>query len=62
MKIVTYIISVLKSRTVWAILALVIVNGVQSVTDMIPAGWLPMVDAALGLLAVFFRIKPKQKY
>lgn len=54
-------LSGLKSRTVWAIIALVIINGVPSARELLPAELLPYVDTILGLLAWHFRITPKAK-
>ncbi len=56
------ILSAIKSRTVWTIIGLVILNGVPSVTGLLPAGWLPYVNDLLGLLAVYFRVNPKQQF
>ena len=50
------------SRTVWTIIALVIINGVPSVTEMIPASIVPAVNIVLGLLATYFKVNPSQKY
>ena len=50
------------SRTVWTIIVMVIINGIPSVESMIPVSWLPYIDGVLGLLAIYFRINPKQNY
>lgn len=60
--VVDYLFNVLKSRTVWTIIALVVVNGVPSVKDLIPVQWLPALDLVLGLLATYFRVKPRQEF
>lgn len=52
----------LKSRTVWAIIALVVINGVEGVRELLPVNFLPIVDALLGLAAIYFRVKPKQTF
>lgn len=49
-----------KSRTVWTVVAMVLVNGITSIQSMIPAQYLPIVNGVLGLLAVYFRINPQQ--
>lgn len=52
----------LTSRTVWSIVALVLVNGVPSIQNLIPVDWQPVVDAVLGLLAIYFRTNPSVKF
>jgi len=52
--------SFLKSRTVWAVIVLFIVNGVDGVRENIPANWLSLIDAILSMLAVYFRVNVKQ--
>lgn len=54
------IIMAVKSRTVWTVVAMVLVNGITSIQSMIPAQYLPIVNGVLGLLAVYFRINPQQ--
>lgn len=53
------VIIALKSRTVWTVIALVIINGIPSVRDLLPTTWLPYVDVLLGLMASYFRVNPK---
>jgi len=48
-----------KSRTVWTVIAMVIVNGVPSVAGMIPEAYVPLVNMVLGVLAAYFRINHK---
>ena len=48
----------LKSRTVWTIIVLFVINGVEGIRGVIPANALPIVDAVLSVLAVYFRVKP----
>lgn len=55
-------LKILKSRTVWTIIALFVVNGVAGITDMIPSAYLPYVNGFLGVMAVYFRISPKQQF
>ena len=45
-----------RSRTVWTIVALVIINGVTSVSAMLPADSLPIVNLVLGILGTYFRV------
>ena len=51
--------TILSSRTVWVFLILFTVNGVTGIREQIPPAVLPIVDAALGLLGVYFRVKPR---
>lgn len=53
---------ILKSRTVWTGIALILVNGVPAIAEMIPANAKPIVDSILSLLAIYFRVSPKQKF
>ena len=55
------IIGAIKSRTVWTIVGLVLLNGVPSVTNLLPTGWLPYMNDLLGLLAIYFRVNPRQQ-
>jgi hypothetical protein len=52
----------LKSRTVWTVVALVLINGIPAVRGFIPAQYLPYVDGAIGLLAMYFKVNPSQNY
>lgn len=50
----------LKSRTVWTVIALVLINGIPSVRDLLPEQSIPFIDMVLGILAVYFRALPSQ--
>ena len=52
-------LTILRSRTVWMFIALVIINGVTSVREMIPANMLPYIDILLGMAGTYFRARPK---
>jgi len=54
------LLKILKSRTVWTIVILFVINGVEGIREFIPADALPLIDGVLSILAVYFRIKPKQ--
>ena len=54
------IIMGLKSRTVWTVILMVVINGVSSVQSELPVNSLPYVNAVLGILAAYFRVNPKQ--
>lgn len=56
------ILQSLKSRTVWAIVVLVALNGVDATKDMIPAEVLLPLNLLLGYLAAYFRVNPAQKF
>lgn len=62
MNYIANFLSGLKSRTVWTVIALVLLNGVPAVRDSLPAGWLPYVDSLLGLLAWHFRVNPRAEF
>jgi len=49
-----------KSRTFWTVVVLFVVNGFEGVRELLPGAWLPIVDALLGVLAIYFgKISPK---
>jgi hypothetical protein len=48
-----------KSRTVWVIIILFVINGFEGVRELLPGFWLPVVDGVLSMLAVYFRINRK---
>ena len=52
----------LKSRTVWTLIILFVINGIEPIRELLPGVWLPLVDGVLGILGIYFRIKPKQKF
>lgn len=53
------VLTALKSRTAWTVVALVLINGVPTAAEFIPAAWLPIVNGVLGILAVYFRVNPR---
>lgn len=48
-----------RSRTVWTVVILVIINGLPSVRGMIPAQYIGVIDTLLGLAAAYFRVNPQ---
>ena len=52
----------LTSKTVWTIVALVVINGLPSVREMLPASIVPFLDIVLGLAATYFKVTPSQQY
>ena len=53
------IITGFRSRTVWTIIATIVLNGVPSVTGMLPQEYLPLVNTLLGALAIHFRVNAR---
>lgn len=56
------IVKAIKSRTVQSIIVLFVINGFAGVQDIIPAEYLPIINAILSMLAVYFRVSPKQQF
>ena len=52
----------LKSRTVWVVVILFVINGIAGVREFIPAGWIPLIDGLLSILAIYFRIDQKTNF
>lgn len=48
-----------KSRTVWTVIAMFIIGGVNGVHDIIPSAYITLTDGILGLLAIYFRVNPR---
>lgn len=55
-----YLGGVLKSRTVWTCIAMIIINGVPSIQGFIPVEHQDFVNQALAAMAIFFRVNAKQ--
>jgi hypothetical protein len=53
---------ILKSRTVWTVVVMFLINGLTGIRDLIPAVALPFVDLVLGALAIYFRANPVQTF
>lgn len=51
----------LKSRTVWSVVVLFLISGVDGITTMIPAELLFPIQAILTGLATYFRVNVKTK-
>jgi hypothetical protein len=47
-----------RSKTAWTVALLAVYNGVSSVKDMVPAPYQELVNALLGIAAVYFRMNP----
>jgi len=52
----------LKSRTVWTIVILFVINGIGGVRDLLPPVYLTAIDGVLSIAAIYFRISPKQDF
>lgn len=52
----------LSSRTVWMVVALFVINGITGVQDLLPVAWLPYINSFVGILAIYFKVNPSQKY
>ena len=53
---------ILCSKTVWTIVVLFIIGGVQNITQFIPENIMPIIQATLGLLAVYFKVNTNTDY
>ena len=52
----------LQSKTVWILVAMFVLNGIEGIRESIPTAWLSTVDFALTLLAIYTgKIAPKVK-
>lgn len=56
---VNKIITALKSRTVWTIIALFIINGITGIDEYTPETFDNIVNPLLSLAAIYFRLNPK---
>jgi len=53
------IITALKSRTVWTIVVLFIMNGITGIDDFTPESFDNIANPILSLLAIYFRVNTK---
>jgi hypothetical protein len=49
----------LKSRTVWTIIVLFIINGITGIDEYTPETFDNIVNPLLTLIAIYFRVNPK---
>jgi hypothetical protein len=56
------LITILKSRNTWTILAMFLIGGVNAVMPLFPVTTAPVVLGLLAILAVYFHINPSQNY
>ncbi len=55
-------VKALTSRTIWTLVAMVLVVGVPAIKDQIPVLFQPLVQILLGVLAGYFKLNPSQTY
>ena len=56
------IIKALTSRTVWSVIILFLISGVDGVQNLVPADMLTPIQFVLALLAGYFKVTPSQSY
>lgn len=56
------LILALKSRTVWTILVMFLIGGLNAINPFIPVYAVPYVQGFLALLATYFKMYPSQNY
>ncbi len=61
-KLMDKVKKVLRSRQFWTGVAIFVINGVDGIREIIPVEIIPYVNGVLGMLAVYFRISPRQKF
>lgn len=52
----------LSSRTTWTLVVLFVINGFSAIQSSIPTQWIEIINPLLGLLAIYFKVNPSQKY
>lgn len=45
-----------KSRTFWTVIIMFLVNGFNGIHDLIPAGFVPILDGFLSFAVIYFRV------
>jgi hypothetical protein len=48
----------MQSPTVWAVLALFLINDVEPIKAVLPGGWLVYVNVLVTMAAMYFRLNP----
>lgn len=56
------LLSYLKSRTVLTVILMFLVNGVTGIQEFIPEAYLPIVNAVLSLLAIYYRVEARASF
>jgi hypothetical protein len=57
-----YMYSLLKSRTVWTVVAMFVIGGLNAIIPVIPADLQTGLMAVLGIAAAYFHVNPSQTY
>jgi len=57
-----YIEKAIKSRTVWTIIIMFVIGGIQAIEPFMSPQVFAFINGALSLVAVHFRISPKQDF
>ena len=52
----------LKSRTVWTIVLMFVIGGIEAISSFIPEAVVTPLLGFLGFLAVYFKLNPSQRY
>ena len=55
-------LKMLKSRTIWTLVVLFIINGISGIRDQLNPAALTTIDAVLAVLAAYFRVSPQQNF
>ena len=59
----TKVLLVLKSRTVWTVVLILLINSVPTLKGLFPsAAWLDTANTLLTILAGYFHVNPSQTY
>ena len=61
-KMLEHLMKIVKSRQFWTGVALFVINGIDGIRELIPDQVVPYINSFVGLLAIYFRIQPKQKF
>lgn len=48
--------NILTNKTVWAFVALFVISGTNGVMGLIPAQWVPLIDAILAVAGSYFHV------
>ena len=54
------LVGALKSRTVWMVVAMFVLNNMVDIKAVLPNGWMPYTNLAMALAAIYFRMNPIQ--
>ena len=50
------LLGALKSRTVWTVVAMFVLNNMVDIKAVLPNGWMPYTNLAMALAAIYFRM------